>query len=232
VNLLALDTATEACSAALWQDGAISERFTVQPRMHTKLLLNMVDELMAEAQLSPQQLHGVVLSRGPGSFTGLRIATAAAQGIAFGVDVPVALVSTLATIAQDFFNRNLDEIAYTAMDARMHELFWGIYRRNSVGLAELIGDETVLPAERVPLEHAGPGVGVGSAWGVYGDILRDRYGALISGVQSDLLPRAACAVQIGADYFRQGLVVAPELALPVYLRDQVAKTIAERALIA
>jgi len=101
LKLLAVETSTEACSAALYIDGEIREKFELAPREHTKLILPMIDELMAEAQLKPQQLDALAFSRGPGSFTGVRIATGVTQGIALGADLPVVPVSTLAAISQD-----------------------------------------------------------------------------------------------------------------------------------
>src|SRR5574343_1795326 len=116
MKLLAVETSTDACSAALFIDGDIQEKFALTPREHTQLILPMIDELMAEAQLKPQQLDAVALSRGPGSFTGVRIAAGVAHGIAFGADIPVVLVSTLAAIDQDVFNRNQVDLGFTAMD--------------------------------------------------------------------------------------------------------------------
>lgn len=229
LKILALDTATDACSAALFINGEIREEFAVMPREHTKLILPMIDRLMAEAGMKPGQLDAIALSRGPGSFTGVRIATGVAHGIAFGADLPVALVSTLGAIAQDFFNRH-EAVAtsFTAMDARMSEIFWGVYQRNALGLAELLGEEAVTPASEALFPEV-LGYGVGSGWSVYADSLHARLGALVQGVCSDVLPRAAAVAQLGAFYFANGLAVPVEQAMPVYLRDKVAKTQAERA---
>ena len=229
MKILALDTATDACSAALFLNGEIREEFAVTPREHTKLILPMIDKLLAEAGLKPMQLDAIALSRGPGSFTGVRIATGVAHGIAFGADLPVALVSTLGALAQDFFNQHETvETAFTAMDARMNEIFWGVYQRNALGLAELQGEEAVTPASEVLFAEVF-GFGVGSGWAVYAECLQARLGGLVQGVCSEVLPRAAAVAQLGAYYFANGLAVPVEQALPVYLRDKVAKTQAERA---
>jgi len=244
LKLLAVETSTDACSAALFVDGRIREKFEIAPREHTKLILPMIDSLMADAQMKPQQLDAVALSRGPGSFTGVRIATGVAHGVAFGADIPIVLVSTLAAIAQDFFNyhnecaaqggasvagsRTLGATAsFTAMDARMDEIFWGVYRRNGLGLAELIGEEAVTPASAAILP-AVDGFGVGSGWAVHGETLSDRLGDRLLGVEAQVWPRAACIAQLGAYDFANGLAVPVESAMPVYLRDKVAKKQSER----
>ena len=228
MKLLAVETSTDACSAALFIDGEISEKFELAPREHTKLILPMIDSLMADAQLKPQQLDGVALSRGPGSFTGIRIATGVVHGIAFGADIPVALVSTLAAIAQNFFNcYETVDLSYTAMDARMGEIFWGVYRRNKLGLAALIGDEVVTPPADIIFPER-KGFGVGSGWAVHGNTLSACLGQRVQGVESRVWPRAACVAQLGAFDFANGLAVPVERAMPVYLRDKVAKKQSER----
>jgi tRNA threonylcarbamoyladenosine biosynthesis protein TsaB len=227
MKLLAVETSTEACSAALFIDGEIAERYELAPKIHTQLILPMIDSLMADAGLKPQQLDGLAFSRGPGSFTGVRIATGVIQGIALGADLPVVPVSTLAAIAQDFFDHNDDNVAFVAMDARMDEIFWGVYRRDARGYAELVGFEAVTPAGSVEFPEL-TGVGIGSGWGVYPRELMARLAGRVSRHQSELLPRAGAIARLGARDFEQGLAVAVEQAMPVYLRDKVAKKESER----
>jgi tRNA threonylcarbamoyladenosine biosynthesis protein TsaB len=227
MKLLAVETSTEACSAALFIDGDIKERFELAPKEHTRLILPLIDSLMADAGLKPQQLDALAFSRGPGSFTGVRIATGVIQGIALGVDLPVVPVSTLAAIAQDFFDNNESDVVFVAMDARMDEIFWGVYKRDAQGYAELIGDEAVTPAGAVEFPDLA-GVGIGSGWGVYPQELTTRLAGRVSHYKAELLPRAGAIAQLGARGFEQGLAVAVEQAMPVYLRDKVAKTELER----
>jgi len=227
MKLLAVETSTEACSAALFIDGDIRERFELAPQKHTQLILPMIDSLMAEAGLKPKQLDALAFSRGPGSFTGVRIATGVIQGIALGAELPVVPVSTLAAIAQDFFDHNEDSVAFVAMDARMDEIFWGVYRRADQGYAELIGDEAVTPADAVEFPDL-TGTGIGSGWGVYHQELTARLAGRVSRYQAELLPRAGAIARLGARGFEQGLAVAVEQAMPVYLRDKVAKKESER----
>jgi tRNA threonylcarbamoyladenosine biosynthesis protein TsaB len=242
MKLLAVDTATEACSAALFVDSEVVERFELAPKEHTQLILPMIDSLMAEAGLRPKDLDALAFGCGPGSFTGVRIATGIIQGIAFGADLPVVPVSTLAAIAQDFFDREgkvqgarrqaqgefvSTNIAFTAMDARMGEIYWGVYQRDQLGFAGLIGKEVVTPAELVEFPQL-TGVGVGSGWGVYKDTLMSRLEGLVSHCEVDFLPRAGAIAKLGVHGFNQGLAVSVEQAMPVYLRDKVAKKESER----
>ena len=241
MKLLAVETSTEACSAALIIDGVVSERFELAPKEHTKLILPMIASLMADAGLKPQQLDALAFSCGPGSFTGVRIATGVIQGIALGANLPVVPVSTLEAIAQDFFDNNHEtvqgeslqadvsafNVAFTAMDARMGEIFWGVYQRNEQGFAELIGKEAVTLAADVEFPDL-IGTGIGSGWGVYGEELRLRLAGLVSTCQIDNLPRAGAVARLGAQGFKLGLAVDVELAMPVYLRDKVAKKESER----
>lgn len=227
MKLLAVETSTEACSAALFIDGAVAERFEVSPQKHTRLILPMIDALMAEAGLKPRQLDALAFSRGPGSFTGVRIATGIIQGIALGADLPVVPVSTLAAIAQDFFDHHDGNVSYTAMDARMGEIFWGVYQRDQQGYAELLGREAVTSAEMIEFPELA-GVGTGSGWGVYRDILTARLAGLVERCETGLLPRAGAVARLGAYGFEQGQTVDVEQAMPVYLRDKVAKKESER----
>jgi tRNA threonylcarbamoyladenosine biosynthesis protein TsaB len=227
MKLLAVETATQACSAALYVDGQIAQRFEIAPQQHTKLILPMIDALMAEAQLTPQQLDGLAFGCGPGSFTGLRIATGIIQGIAFGADLPVVPVSTLAALAQDFFNQHQETVAFTAMDARMGEIFWGVYENNAAGYAQLVDKEAVLPATAIVFP-ARAGVGIGSGWAVYAAILTEKLGGLLQGFQSDNVPQAAVIAQLGVLGLQNQQAVSAEQAMPVYLRDKVAKKESER----
>lgn len=227
VKLLAVETSTEACSVALYIDGEVRECFEIAPREHTKLILPMIDSLLADAQLKPQQLDALAFSRGPGSFTGVRISTGVIQGIALGADLPVVPVSTLAAIAHNYLKNTDKECVYTAMDARMGELFWGVYQQNTQGYAELIGKEVVTLAENVVIPDM-PGVGIGSGWGVYQQQLTDRLGALVLGIEADLLPRASAIADLGVIGFNNNEAVDVEKAMPVYLRDKVAKKESER----
>ncbi len=222
MKLLAIDSATEACSAALWLDGEIISRFELAPRRHTELLLPMVDAVLAEAGLQLPQLDALAFGRGPGSFTGVRIATASVQGLAWAAGLPVVPVSTLAAIAQGMIDAQGAETVACAIDARMGEVYWAQYCRNARGVAELVGDEVVVPPVEVPLTpelkawHA-----AGTGWGVYADVLRERLDSQAVDIDGERLPDSREIAKLAVDAFSRGVAVTPEQALPVYLRNKV-----------
>ena len=123
MKLLALDTATEACSAAVLADGEVLERYELAPRRHAALILPMIESVLAEAGLEISQLDAIAVGRGPGAFTGVRIAIGIAQGIAFAADLPVALVSTLAALALGTARDTGATRIAAALDARMGEIY-------------------------------------------------------------------------------------------------------------
>lgn len=201
------------------------ERHHVAPREHTKVLLPMVSELLAESGLSLSELDALVLGRGPGSFTGLRIAAGVVQGLAFSADRPVVLVSTLAMLAQPWIDRGHHAVI-AAMDARMGEVYWGAYRSDDQGLARQVTEEAVLPPLQACPPEADKWVGVGPGFAAYEQAL-----SRLSDIQvldCSELPRARCALPIAANDFLNGLYFPPEAAQPVYLRNRVAQTLEER----
>ena len=226
-NIIALDTSTEACSVALQCSGDAIFRYRVEPRMHAKLLLPLLNELLDEAGISAQQIEGVAFGRGPGAFTGVRIGTAAAQAIALGGDLPVAPVSTLAAIAHRCYREHGHHKVAVAIDARMGEVYRGDYEVASRGSAALCGDERVCPpsdGSRLSSDWCAAGTG----WATYESILTQTTGAtVIDGV--DPFPHALDILLTGSAQLNRGEGVAPEHALPVYLRDNVALTEKERA---
>ncbi|ESS72981.1 universal protein YeaZ [Methyloglobulus morosus KoM1] len=227
MKLLAVETATEACSAALMINGEIAEQFTLTANGHSKLILPMIDALLAEANLQPSDLDGLAFGCGPGSFTGVRIATGVIQGIAFALGLPVVPVSNLAAVAQDFFDHNDDNLVFVAMDARMNQVYWGVYQRGLLGFAELLGKEAVLAASEIVFPDVA-GVGLGTGWRVYHQELSARLSHRIIRYEADNLPRARAVARLGFDGFNHGLTVIAEHAMPIYLRDKVAKKESER----
>ena len=226
MNILAIDTATEACSAALLLEGEVQQRFEVEPRRHGELILGMMDELLAEAGLALSELDALAFGRGPGAFTGVRIATGVAQGAAFGADLPLLPISTLAALAQRYYREGGREGGarqiLAAFDARMGELYWGAYRICDSGLAELVGEEQVALPKALELPPGKGWHGVGSGWGSYGEALGERLGGVLTEINPELLCSAHDVALLGAAAFAAGEGVPAEQGLPVYLRDQVA----------
>jgi len=217
MKLLALETATEACSAAVWVDGAVLERYEIAPRRHAVLILPMVEAVLAEAGLTMNQLDAIAVGRGPGAFTGVRIAIGIAQGLAFAGDLPVVPVSTLAALALGAAREMGQTRIATALDARMGEIYWGTWAVSDDGVA-LLGEERVCaPA----LVTASPDewFGVGSGWSVYAEALSQRL--IVSGWLGERYPHASDIARLAADPARRDSWVTAEQALPVYLRDRV-----------
>jgi tRNA threonylcarbamoyladenosine biosynthesis protein TsaB len=222
VKLLAIDTTETACSAALLIDDAIEERFEVAPRRHSDLLLPMMEDLLQGAGLHLQALDALAFARGPGSFTGVRIATAIVQGTAFGAGLPVVPVSSLQALAQGCCRRVGATRVLTALDARMKEIYWCAFVADAHGLvAPLIGERVCAPGD-VPLPEGGAWYGAGSGWEAYRDILAQRCGDRVLTIDVDARIHAADVARLAALRYLTDGGVSAENALPVYLRDQVA----------
>jgi tRNA threonylcarbamoyladenosine biosynthesis protein TsaB len=218
LKILALDTSTEACSVALAIDGRLRDD-VVHGQQHSSHILSMVDALLAEAGLRLNQLDAIAFGRGPGLFTGLRIGTGVVQGLAFGAELPVVPVSSLAALAhpQDATH------VLTAVDARMSQVYWGAFTRDAHGTLELIGHECVAVPQAVPLPPAARWQGVGSGWDRYAEALTKRLGARLESWLPERYPHARDVAALATVDFQRGGAVAPEQALPVYVRDQVAR---------
>jgi tRNA threonylcarbamoyladenosine biosynthesis protein TsaB len=222
MKLLAIDTAAEACSAALYLDGAVRARFLIAPRRQGELILTLMEGLLAEAGLGLTDLDALAFGRGPGAFTGIRIATGVIQGAAFGAGLPVVPVSNLAALAQRAFREEGHRRILAAFDARMGEVYWGAFQIDGRGLARGLGSEQVTTAEGVAVSEGAGWHGVGSGWGSYGALLAQRVGRDLLSVIPGLVCHAHDVAVLGAALFDEGQGVSAEQALPVYLRDQVA----------
>ncbi len=216
MNLLALDTATEACSAALLCGGDVHEEFAIAPRQHNRLLFEMCDAVFAAAGIAPAALDALAFGRGPGAFTGVRIAAAAAQGIAYAHALPVVAVSDLAALAQQLFDECDEQRALAVIDARMGELYYGFFRRGADGLAVAEGSEGVAPPERVAGIDTFSGCAGGSGLAAYPTLA-----AAAAVREPALLPRAGALLKLAAARVEAGETATPAQALPVYVRDRV-----------
>jgi tRNA threonylcarbamoyladenosine biosynthesis protein TsaB len=224
IKLLAIDTSTEACSAALLCDGRVHERYQLAPREHGRLILKMIDEVLADVGLTLKQLDALAFGRGPGAFTGVRIATGVIQGLAFGADLPVVPVSSLAALAQGAARQHGATRVLAALDARMGEIYWGVYQCDAAGLMVEVEVERVCPAQLIEAPASTGWLGVGSGFSAYAAILRERFGAALADCAPDEYPQARDVAVLGAAAFARGEAVSAEHALPVYLRDNVVQT--------
>jgi len=224
MKILAIDTSTDACSVALFIDETVTGRFEMAPRRHTELVLPMAQALLDAAGLRVQDLDAVAFGRGPGAFTGLRIAAGVAQGIALGADIPVIPVSTLATLAQALFDADRAECVATALDARMGEVYWGGFCRDPDGVAAPVIPEAVGAADAVEIPAGADWVGAGSGWGAYGDVLQARFAeGGLKATLPEVSPDAAAMHRLARRAFLRGDLLPAEQAQPIYLRDDVAK---------
>ncbi|MGH8280517.1 MAG: tRNA (adenosine(37)-N6)-threonylcarbamoyltransferase complex dimerization subunit type 1 TsaB [Gammaproteobacteria bacterium] len=223
MKILALETSSERCSAALLVDAEVIERAQLAQRAHAELLLPMVESLLAEAGVTLTALGAVAFGRGPGGFTGLRVATSVAQGLAFGADLPVVPVSDLAVVAEGAHRLHGAQTILACLDARMQEVYWCGFNASGPGRMEALGNEQLGPAAMVTPPAPGPWFGAGSAFGIYARVLSTRLGASLMGTDAGLLPMARDVATLAAGLLAVGRVVRADDALPVYLRDRVAE---------
>ncbi len=218
MKFLAIDTATEACSAALYIDGRIDSIFEVCPQQHSQRILPMVDDLLKQASLTLGQLDGLGFGRGPGSFTGVRIATGMAQGLALGSQLPTVGVSTLAMMAQQAIEEHQAKLVAVAIDARMDEVYFALYAAVD-GFATLVGEEQVIaPGLVAELLDVDVDFYVGTGWKAYPELqsLCPSSDELVI-----MYPNAAFQFAFVKNQLQQGKGVTAQQIQPVYLRDKV-----------
>ena len=230
MKLLAFETATEACSVALWLDGEVLERFAIAPRQHAELALPWADALLADAGIAKSQLDAIAVGRGPGAFTGVRLAIALAQGVALALDKPVVPISTLAVLAASLPNPQLqcDEHILAAIDARMDEIYLGAFVRNGDAVTALSSEAVTKPHQAIISEGIELWHGVGTGFAAADGALHTHLQTRLASVDPTALPHAADLARLAALAFARGEAVSPERAEPAYLRDNVALTLEQQ----
>lgn len=232
MNILAIDTATEACSAALYVDGEITSKYQLAPREHSRLILKMIDKLLADADVEVSNLDAIAFGRGPGSFMGLRIAAGVVQGIAFAHDIPVIPISTLKVMAQRAFEQTDNKNILVAIDARMDEVYWAAYyldgTDNETLQWKIDGEECVISPDKIDLpnmlaQHDKSWVAAGTGWGSYADRLLSGGDFTLQATLIDCFPSAEIMVKLAVRELQAGNTIRPAEAIPVYLRNDVAK---------
>ena len=223
-NILALECASETCSVALSQHSEIIEEISTSPQRHNELLLPMVSEVLSRAQLSINDIDAFAFGRGPGSFTGIRIAASVIQGLAFATGKPVIPVSSLAALAQSAFDKHKCNDVLTIVDARMGEVYWAHYRLNEQ-VMRLIGDECLcLPSKTPVIKEDLKGelttlMVVGNAYAYQEELasvnrLQLEWPRNNSATAKDIAGLALVS-------FEAGDIYPAEKAIPVYLRETV-----------
>lgn len=218
MKMLAIDTSSSACSVALLLDDNIRSIDRILPMQQAQSILPMVDELLTQCKLDLKQLDALAFGCGPGSFTGVRIATSIIQGLGFALDLPIIPISSLAALAQSAFTELGWQKLLVGIDARIQEVYWGMYTV-SEGIVTLIGKELVLKPQDIIFPENKDWYGVGDAWEVYKNQI--NYQPLL--IDSTRLPMASGILQLAIPKYTRQEWVSAEHALPVYLRDTVTK---------
>ncbi|NDK38160.1 tRNA (adenosine(37)-N6)-threonylcarbamoyltransferase complex dimerization subunit type 1 TsaB [Pseudoxanthomonas gei] len=224
MKLLAFETATEACSVALYLDGEVIERHEIAPRLHAEYALPWAEALLAQAGIKRTQLDVIAVSRGPGAFTGVRLAIALAQGIALALDRPVVTVSTLQAIAVQAQGARI----LAAIDARMGEVYVGAFERDGDDLVA-VSTEIVCAPQAVTLpDSEGGWHGVGTGFAAVEGALAAHLGNQLASIDASALPHAADVARLAVAAYARGEALAPERIEPAYLRNNVALTLEEQ----
>lgn len=223
--LLAIETSTEACSAALALGDEVIERYELAPQRHAALILPMIDALLAEAGLRVDALQGLAFGRGPGAFTGVRIAASVIQGLALATGLLVAPISTLAALAQGAYQQTARTHVLTAIDARMNEVYWAGYALDADGyMREVLAETVCVPASVTVPSSGATWHGTGSGWAACRAELVRRCAGVELTIEPDVqYPRAGAIASLAQDTFARGTAVPFERALPHYVRNRVAE---------
>lgn len=229
MKILALDTSTEACSAALFIDGAITQQYQLAPRQQTQLILPMIDTLLIEADIKLQQLDAIAFTRGPGSFTGVRIAASIVQALAFAADLPVVPISTLRAMAQGAYRQQQAKAVLVCLDARMQQVYWAACCLDAAGIMQLQTEEMISDPEAVTIPFSADWLAIGDGWQHYPEHLQPARSLAQTKLSQNKItlatttyyPQSSDIVHLAAAEYAKGNVVAVELALPIYLRAAV-----------
>jgi len=223
MRILAIETSTEYCSVALWQDGSLSAHCELVGQKHSEVLMTMLDTLLKQAGIKIRQIDGIAFGKGPGSFTGVRIACGVAQGLALGTDTSVVGVCTLQALAQACGR----EKVIAALDARMGELYLAAYEKHGDMWVTVVEPCLCKPSD-APLVAGANWFGAGNGFAVDEAALTVRYGGQLAGIDALAKPQASAVAELAATEFAGGNAIDAALALPLYLRDKVALKTRER----
>lgn len=219
MKILAFDTSTTACSVALQSGDEIKVLHEVAPMQQARRILIIIQKLLADSSLTLADLDAIAFGCGPGSFTGIRIASSVAQGIGFAKDLPIIRISSLAAFAQAAFEAGKGAKYLIAVDAHMQQIYWAIYAANQHGFVELTNQELVCsPEDIIPPENTHDWYAVGDGWEKYREKLLARLGFEPTIISSSPLPIAKAILRLASESYTKGDNVTASDAIPVYLR--------------
>ncbi|PXW90801.1 tRNA threonylcarbamoyladenosine biosynthesis protein TsaB [Nitrosomonas sp. Nm84] len=224
MKILALETSTEYCSVALYLDGKILNKEILAERRHSEILLPMIQEILAEAELTLRQIDGIAFGAGPGSFTGLRIACGVAQGLAYAVTLPVVGISTLEAVAQ----KTGEQKVIVALDARMGEIYHAAYQQLTSHTWKIISPPILCSPQQSPSIVGNEWNGCGSGFEVYSKELTLIYNNNLQKIHYGFHPQAGEIAQLALPKFTDGSNTDPANAAPIYIRNKVALKESER----
>lgn len=223
MKIIAIETSTEYCSVALWQDGIVTGKSENVGQKHSEVLMAMLDGVLKQAGVKLAQLDGIAFGAGPGSFTGVRIACGVAQGLALGANLPVMGICTLQAVAQGSGKAKV----IAALDARMAEVYFAVYEKREGKWITECAPCLCLPQDAPALAGSG-WLGAGSGFAAHGAVLQARYDGQLLAIDATCVPQAGAIAELAAPMFAAGLGVDAALAMPLYLRDKVALKTSER----
>ena len=223
MKILALDTSTQACSAAIYDGQHYYEQFKILPRQHAKSILPMIESVLAASELKRNEIDLLAFCHGPGSFTGLRIAASAIQGLAFALDKPVVAISTLRGLAQTAYREHGVTKALTAIDARMAEIYWGAYQLDQAKRMQPLQADILIAPHNVKQPPGKQWCGIGDGWEDDCHRFDPSLKTLLQAVYPKCYPHARDIAFLAEDEFNQGHVLSASQAQPVYLRNQVVR---------
>ena len=221
MNLLAIDTSSNACSVAVQVGDENFQKHVVEPREHTKILVPMIERLLQEAGVALSDLDAVVLGNGPGSFIGMRIGASVAQGICHGAGLRIVPVSSLAAIAAEVICEHGAEKILVAQDARMHQIYLGRFHADAGRLRQADNEEVICGIGPLTVPDAGY-VAAGAGWNTYPELLVQN-SHLISATAEVIYPRARYLLQLGDNAKQAGRAIPPDALVPAYIRSKVAE---------
>lgn len=219
MKLIGIETSTNVCSVALNNEGDITVQQVQVAQSHAKHALPLTEALLQSKQLTLKDIDAIAYGRGPGSFTGVRVACAVAQGMAYACKIPVIGISSLAAMAQ---NVDANDV-FAVLDARMGQVYCAEFRRGKNGLVECFGSERIDSPERLVHAMNDPFVGVGSGWLAFEKILVPQMGGGLTRIDRDGYPKADGVVKLAQAVWENNACQPPSDAQPVYLRNKVAQ---------